>query len=96
MTLPVKGSRPIDIAGIPCRWVVTGKPTDPELCIIIQSENGGALTIRVQQEIEGMVWLKNKKSKSHCGPITPNWVRELADQALERGWDPTNPKSFEL
>jgi len=95
MALPIKGSRPIDIAGSQCRWSVSGEATDSEINILVQG-SGGILSLRVKQETEGMVWLYNKKHKSHVGSITPNWVRELSEAAIEEGWNPEKPESFKF
>ena len=94
MSLPNNNSRPIIIDNITCRWAVTGSKKASMLEIFIQSENGGKLSISVHQEIEGWVWLYNSKGKSYNGPITPNWIQEIAKMAMSKGWHPNKRKSI--
>ena len=95
MAIPVSGSRLIEIAGKSCRWAMSRQPTDGVINVIVQG-TGGALTIKLAQEVEGMVWLLNKNGESHVGPITPNWVKELAAQAIDKGWRPTGSESYKF
>ena len=94
MSLPSNNSRPIIIEGIAYRWAVAGNKKDTTLIILVQSENSGKLSISVHQEIEGWVWLYNSKGKSYHGPITSNWIQELAKMAMDKGWHPNKTDSI--
>ena len=94
MSLPSNNSRPITIDSIPCRWTVAGNKKDSTLIILVQGENGGKLSVSVHQEIEGWAWLYNSKGKSYHGPITSNWIQEIAKMAMNNGWHPTKTDSI--
>lgn len=94
MSLPSNNSKSIIIDNIPCRWTVTKDKKDSTLIILVQSENGGKLSISVHREIEGWGWLYNSKGESYHGPITPNWIQEIAKMAMSKGWHPNKANSI--
>ena len=93
MSLPKKISRPINIEGVKCRWLISKSPE--ALKIIIQGD-GGSLKIHAHEETEGMVWLTDTSSQSHAGPVTPNWIRTMVQMAMKKGWHPSGDPSFEF
>ncbi|WP_237066882.1 hypothetical protein [Microbulbifer guangxiensis] len=95
MSLPNKGTRPIDISGSKCRWVLSENDSLPYAKLIVQGF-GGALTVRVTREVDGFYWLWDEPGNSSVGPMTPSWVKEISMMAKKNGWDPEGGESFEF
>ena len=95
MALPLTNTRSIVIDGEDCRWVISRTATTPGAKLLVQG-SGGLLSIDLQEEIEGMVWLCDADGRSVVGPMTPNWVRRLSKMAMEKGWSPREGMSLHL
>lgn len=88
MSLPVASSRPITVDGQSYRWSVARVSSESSWALLVQTASGPGrvLAVEIQSECEGMFWLLET-----VGPVTPESVRLVIDQARRLGWDPSEP-----
>jgi len=94
MSLPIKKSRPIEIAGTACRWIISRKVEDFITNSLIVQGEGGRLSIKLKEEISGLFWLYNEKGKADTSEMTSYWVNHLCNLAIKKGWHPEKNKAF--
>lgn len=95
MALNRKKSRPIEVNGVVFRYVVSAGPDDGNgefpLTLIVQNQTGEGAYLRATGVITRNHWLDcpNAREEGAYQLILPSHVSATIEEALIRGWVPT-------